>query len=127
MSRHRARELNDNNVVNFEPNQEPNSAQYLYQVVFKVARHFIQQSKVHSIDVLLSHNDPTYEEIAEITKNLADLMQQLADVGGWNEERIAANAKQASLHMSEMATAIVNNDEDALELARNNLEKISFI
>jgi hypothetical protein len=122
--------INGSQVVEFQKGMEKDIETYaaeMYQIVFKIARHFIQQSKLHSIDELLTHNDPTYEQIAHETKSLASIMEQIAAVGGWNEERIASNAKQAAIYMSEMAVAIINNKESDLEVAREHLEKISFI
>ena len=117
-------------VVNMQQQIQQDTEQNaleMYQIVFNIARHFIEQSKLYSIEELLEHNDPTYEEIAKNTKALAKLMESVADLGGWNEERIALNAKQSAIYMSQMAIAIVQNNENDLKIARSHLESITFI
>lgn len=99
----------------------------LYQDVFKVANHFLVQSKAFTIQELAEHNEPTYGEVAKLAEQLAMIITQLASAGGWESERIALNAKQAALHMSEMALAITENNTDALAESRAKLTKITFI
>jgi hypothetical protein len=110
----------------FEKDIQQEAAE-MYQLIFKISRYFITQSRNCSIDELLTHNDPTYEEIAKETTSLAKFMESLADLGGWDEERMTLNVKQAAIYMSQMAMAIVNNNEDELKIARNHLESITFI
>ncbi len=99
----------------------------LYETIFRVSRHFLNQSKKHSIFELKQHNEPTYEEIARMAKDLAGVMDMLADIGDWDESRMALNAKQASIHMSEMAEAIEKGCEDTLENARQKLEGLALL
>ncbi|EIU6843974.1 TPA: hypothetical protein NJ528_001283 [Vibrio parahaemolyticus] len=99
----------------------------LYEIIFKVSRHFLAQSKKHSIFELKEHNEPTYEQIASSARDLAGVMDMLADIGDWDESRMALNAKQASIHMSEMAEAIEKGCEDTLEIARERLEKLALL
>lgn len=99
----------------------------LYVIIFRVSRHFLAQSKKHSIFELKEHNEPTYEEIARSAKDLAGVMDMLADIGDWDESRMALNAKQASIHMSEMAEAIEKGCEATLERARQQLENLALL
>lgn len=99
----------------------------LYQLVFKVAKHFLDQSKAFTIGDLCKHNDPTYDEIARNATVLASLISKMASLGGWDEERIALNAKQAALLMEQMASAISKQDDKALSSAAEQLGKMSFI
>lgn len=120
----------DNNVVDLQKNLEKSIEEMaieMYQMVFKIAQHFIRQSKNYSIEELLTHDDPTYENIAKETKTIAKLMESLAELGGWNEERSSLNVKQAAIYMSQMAIAIVEVNEKDLKEARLHLEKITFI
>lgn len=99
----------------------------LYQMVFRVAKKFLDQSKRFTISQLQTHNDPSYEELAEAASQLAAVIDSLAKAGGWGEERISLNARQAALLMEQMALAIVNKSEDDLERAAADLEKMDFI
>lgn len=99
----------------------------LYYSVFKVAKHFLDQSKRFTIDQLHLHNDPTYDEVANLANNLASIITSLASSGGWDEERIALNARQAALFMEQMALAISKKDAESLSDAAQKLEKMDFI
>lgn len=101
--------------------------QKLYYSVFKVAKHFLDQSKMFTIDQLHQHNDPTYDEVASLANNLASIISHLASSGGWDEERIALNARQAALFMEQMALAISKKDQDCLFEAAKKLESMDFI
>lgn len=101
--------------------------QKLYYSVFKVAKHFLDQSKMFTIDQLHQHNDPTYDEVAELASHLATIIGYLASTGGWEEERIALNARQAALFMEQMALAITKKDDEALFAAAKDLENMDFI
>lgn len=101
--------------------------QTLYLSVFKVAKHFLSQSKAFTISELCQHNDPTYDEVANIARILASLISHIASNGGWDEERIALNARQAALLMEQMALAISKQDDKALKEAASQLEQMSFI
>ncbi|ODP98936.1 hypothetical protein [Salinivibrio sp. SS2] len=98
-----------------------------YQRLFQVAKKFLDQSKLFTVQQLSCHDDPTFEDLAKYADMMAKTMETIADVGGWNEERISLNAKQAALTMKEMAIAIAQHDQDALTDAADRLEKITFI
>ncbi|MBY5979199.1 hypothetical protein [Ferrimonas balearica] len=99
----------------------------LYQLLYKVATHFVEQSRMFSIAELQKHDEPTYEQIAIAAKELASLLESLATIGTWDEERIALNARQAALHMFEMAVAITADDQARLAEATDKLDNMPFI
>lgn len=99
----------------------------LYQRLFKVAKHFLDQSKLFTVEELQQHDDPTYSEFADFAGAMAGTMEAIADLGGWTELRIAMNARQAALIMKEMAEAISSKDQEKLEAAADRLEKMTFI
>ena len=98
-----------------------------YQRLFKVAKHFIDQSKLFTVDALSNENNPTYASLAEFALMMASTIETIASVGGWDEERIAINAKQAALIMKEMALSISSHNQEMLTDSANRLEKMSFI
>ncbi|MGL4225437.1 MAG: hypothetical protein ACRCSE_09990 [Vibrio sp.] len=100
---------------------------HFYQRLFRVAKHFLDQSKLFAVQELSQHNDPTFEELAKYAGMMATTMETIASVGGWSEERIAINARQAALVMREMALAISAHDQEALTQASDRLEQMSFI
>jgi hypothetical protein len=106
---------------------EQEDVEKLYQSVFKVAKHFLNQSKRFTIHELAMHNEPTYDEVAKLANNLAAIIGVTASTGGWEEERIALNARQAALFMEQMALAISAKDDKALYEAADKLEKMDFI
>lgn len=99
----------------------------LYRMVFRVAKTFLDQSKRFTISELQEHDDPTYDELAEAARQLAAVIASLAKTGGWGEERISLNAMQAALLMEQMAIAIAKHDENALERAAGELDRMDFI
>lgn len=99
----------------------------LYQEIFKTARFFLNQTDLHTIHELHEHNDPTYDDIAKSARGLSMLMETIAANFGWDQERIALNAKQAALVMSSMALAITEKDQEGLMKAKTELEQFSFI
>jgi len=101
--------------------------QKLYHEVFKVAKHFLDQSVSFTIQELNGHNEPTYQEVADLANMLAGVINSLASSGGWNEDRIALNARQAALHMEQMALCIVNEDDTGLDVARKQLDAMDFV
>ncbi|EJH6266986.1 hypothetical protein AB3A00_003291 [Vibrio cholerae] len=101
--------------------------QHFYQRLFKVAKHFLDKSKLFTVQELSQHNDPTFEELAKYAGMMAATMETIANVGGWSEERITINAQQAALIMKEMALAIAAHDQEALTQASDRLEQMSFI
>ncbi len=107
-------------------NMEEN-LQHFYQRLFKVAKRFIDQSKLFTVQDLSEHNDPTYDELAKYADMMAATIETIASVGGWSEDRIAINAQQAALIMKEMALAISAGDQDALDSSADRLEKMTFI
>lgn len=93
--------------------------QQLYRLVFKVSKHFIEQYNDFEIHELAGHDEPTYEELAKRAKRTAEIISIFAAHSDWSGERIALNARQAALHMQQMAVAITeNNQEDLAEAAR---------
>ncbi|WP_454442802.1 hypothetical protein [Vibrio bathopelagicus] len=101
--------------------------QEIYQRVFKVAKYFLDQSNFYTIQELAEHNEPTYDEVARIAKQLAGVLEQMAKNGGWDEERVALNASQAALHMIEMATSIAEQNQENLTSSSERLEKLTFV
>lgn len=104
-----------------------NQLKDFYQRLFKVAKHFLDQSRMFTIEELQQHNDPTYDDLATFAALVASTMENIADAGGWTEERIALNAKQAALIMKEMAEAISNKNQENLRDAANRLEQMAFV
>ncbi len=98
----------------------------LYQSVFKVANHFLKQASMFTIAELDEHN-PSYEELAKITRLLAGNIQSLAQMGQWGEERIALNALQAARLMERIAQAITRQSDDDLQAALGELDLLTFI
>ncbi|MGO3443276.1 MAG: hypothetical protein ACTINA_07165 [Pseudoalteromonas distincta] len=101
--------------------------QNLYQLVFKVAKHFLEQFELFSIQELAEHDEPTYEEVAKRAKRLAEIISVFAEHGDWNNERVVLNAKQAALHMERMALAISEKKNEDLAQAAQSLQKMDFI
>ncbi|MFV0597648.1 hypothetical protein [Shewanella sp.] len=98
----------------------------LYQTVFKVANHFLTQASMFTIAELDEHN-PSYEELAKIARLLAGNIQSLAQMGQWEEERIALNALQAARLMERIAQAITKRSEEDLTVALDELNAMPFI
>ncbi|MFL9782815.1 hypothetical protein BCV35_013575 [Vibrio cyclitrophicus] len=98
-----------------------------YQRLFRVAKRFLDQSKLFTVQELSDHNEPTYDDLARYAEMMSSTMETIAVVGGWNEERITINAQQAALIMKEMALAISAHDQEALTDAADRLERMSFI
>lgn len=101
--------------------------QKLYRQVFRVAKSFLDQSKLFTVEELCEHNDPTYDQVAEYAKLMASTIGAIAEAGGWDEERISLNARQAALIMERMALCIVAQDQKGLTVAAEDLEKMTFI
>lgn len=100
----------------------------LYQAIFKVAKHFIEQSKANSIIELREHDEPTYAELAMLAKDVASILEAIANIeDDWDNQRLALNSKQAALHMEQMALAINNDDQTALQEELEKLEKLALI
>ena len=100
----------------------------LYQAIFKVAKHFIEQSKANSIIELKEHNEPTYAELAQIAKDIASILEAISEIeDNWDNQRLALNSKQAALYMEQMALAINNDDQQSLDSELNNLEKLALM
>ncbi|OXS02405.1 hypothetical protein [Shewanella algae] len=99
----------------------------LYQSVFQIANRFLNQAHIFSIAELKAHNDPTYDELAKFAHKVAQILAKLAEIGEWDEERIALNARQAALHMEEMAIAINKEDKEKLDAAAAKLADMPFI
>lgn len=100
---------------------------FLYQRVFKVAKHFLDQSKLFTVEELSQHNDPTYDQFADYARLMASTIDAIAEAGGWEEERISLNARQAALVMEQMALSIAKHDQEGLKTAGHELEKMSFV
>lgn len=101
--------------------------QELYHLVFKVAKHFIEQFEMFTIEELAEHDEPTYEVVAERAKRTAEIISIFAAHSDWSGERIALNAKQAALHMEQMALAIAEENEEDLAQAAKYLNAMTFI
>ncbi|WP_278403794.1 hypothetical protein [Pseudoalteromonas ruthenica] len=101
--------------------------QKMYRLVFGVAKHFLEQFQLFTIEELAEHDEPTYAEIAGRAKRLAEIMTVFAEHGDWSSERVALNAKQAALHMERMALAISEENNEELEQAAQCLQKMDFI
>ena len=100
--------------------------QRLYQSVFRVANHFLEQASMFTIAELDEHN-PSYEELAKIARFLASNIHSLAQMGEWDEERIALNAMQAVRLMERIAIAITWQNQEDLQEALGELDAMAFI
>jgi hypothetical protein len=101
--------------------------QELYQLVFSVAKHFLEQFELFAIEELAEHDEPTYAEVAKRAKRLAEIISMFAEHTDWSGARIALNAKQAALFMEQMALAISEQNNEELDKAAKNLKAMSFI
>lgn len=99
----------------------------LHYLVLKVANYFLHQVSNYSITELKDHNDPTYDDVAKDSRVVASTLRAIASSGVYSEERLAENAQQAALYMEMMAVAIKMNDQEALDRAANDLEKMCQI
>lgn len=101
--------------------------QELYQLVFKVSKHFLEQLEVFKVEELAKHNEPTYDDLAMHAKKVAEVMTIFAAHSDWSGERVALNAKQAALYMEQMALAIGDHNQEELDKAAENLKSMDFI
>jgi hypothetical protein len=99
----------------------------LYQLVFKVSKHFLEQMIAYKVEELAEHNEPTYDELAMHAKRVAEVMTVFAAHSNWSGERVALNAKQAALYMEQMALAISDQNQEELDKAADNLKAMDFI
>lgn len=99
----------------------------LYQIIFRVSKHFLEQFNMFTIEELAEHNEPTYDSIAEHAKRLAEIITVFAEHSDWSGERIALNAKQAALYMEQMALAITEDNNADLNRAAKSLNAMDFI
>ena len=90
-----------------------------------MANEFLKLTQTMSITDLQKKN-PTVEDTARIAIILASVMDELSE-DNHADNRVSLNGLQAALHMKQIAIAIRNNDEEALDLAVKQLESISFI
>ena len=99
----------------------------LYQRIFKVTNYFLNRSKKFTVQELKQHNVTSYTKLARLAKSFAFILDSLAGAGTWDEERIAANAKQAANLMSRMADYIDKENQEGLQECIDQLESMTFI
>ena len=103
------------------------SALDLYDQIFKTAQYFLEQTDEYSINILQQHDEPTYSNVAKASKTLAKILEAIAVTGGWDEERMALNARQAALFMEQMALAIEEQNQEMLDEYTKKLSGMAFL
>jgi hypothetical protein len=98
----------------------------VYQVMFRITNRFVKMANEHSIYELKEKHDPTMEEIADDARELAKIMNHIADEK-WGDERLALNAAQAALYMRRVAIAVRNSNEEVFNSALAELESHELV
>lgn len=98
----------------------------LYTKLHQVSGWFVRHVESKSIDELRGFN-PSFAQIANLAESTADIITQLLNVGVWDDDRVIANARQASILMHQVAQAIENRDDNSLKDGARRLALMDFI
>ena len=98
--------------------------QHLYDSLLNAANRFLHQAKNYSISVLRLEN-PTYAQIAEHFREVAELIDFLAKQV--NDALIGDKAREYIECMEGIAKAIEDDDSAALDKIVRHLEKRPFL
>lgn len=98
--------------------------QHLYDSLLNAANRFLHQAKNYSISVLRLEN-PTYAQIAEHFREVADLIDFLAKQV--NDALTGDKAREYIACMEGIAKAIEDDDSAALDTFVKHLEKRPFL
>ncbi|MCT7360203.1 hypothetical protein [Thalassolituus pacificus] len=112
------------NSVLRDPREEVSE---LHHEIVRVGNMFLKQVEKYSILELKEHDDPTYEDVAKAARLMSQLLEEIASIGVYGEERLASNAAQAALFMERMAIAISKCNQEALDVAVSELKGMALI
>jgi len=97
--------------------------QDLYYKVLNVANNFLRNAKMFEISILKDHN-PSYEELAKIMQQLANIIHELVDD---IDPKLAYNAIEYSSIMGKMGIAIKEENEAELASLVEELDRKPFL
>ncbi|MBD2859197.1 hypothetical protein IB286_09280 [Spongiibacter sp. KMU-158] len=97
----------------------------LYDKVLQTANELLQSAKKFHISYLQSKSDPTYEEIAELIDDVCKIIVVLCE--DVDEPELGAKAFEYCAYVKNMAIAIKEGDETALERYVEELDRKSFL
>lgn len=98
-------------------------AEKLYGMIKDTANHFLHNAKHFSVE-LLSEDNPSFEELADIMARVAKIIWALADdFDPW----LCTKAFDYSDLMQKMGAAIKNKDQDELTKLTEILDKRNFL
>lgn len=98
----------------------------LYTEVLDAANRFAHHSKTFALSVLKLEN-PSYTEVAAQFRQLAKILDVLAEADLLHDSTVAQKTDEYVSLMEGIADAIDKEDADALEHYRNQLEKRPFL
>lgn len=106
------------------PEDKQRVVQHLYDSLLNAANRFLHQAKNYSISVLRLEN-PTYAQIAEHFREVAELIDFLAQQV--NDALTGDKAREYIECMEGIAKAIEDDDSAALDKIVRHLEKSPFL
>jgi len=89
----------------------------------QTANKFLHNSRRFSVDILAEEN-PTYDEVAKLMDDVADIITLLADDF---DPMMAQKASEYCRLMTKMGLAISRRDQEALELHARELDRRPFL
>lgn len=99
----------------------------LYQKLYSVANHFLEQTSMFTINDLNGHNPKTYVLVAQHCQMISANIEALTRMDVWDDERKALNARQAALVIERLALAIKMQHQEDLDRAVDELYAHTFI
>lgn len=100
-------------MIHLEP------AQIYYKIV-SIAKVFVENRKWLTIDSV-STLDPSIEELADIAKQISEIISAISN--DYSDENMAINAKQCSVELLQLAKAVKENNEVAMQSALDAMKK----
>lgn len=94
-------------------------AQIYYKIV-SIAKVFVENRKWLTIDSV-SNLDPSIEELADIAKQISEIISAISN--DYSDENMAINAKQCSVELLQLAKAVKENNEVAMQNALDAMKK----
>lgn len=92
----------------------------IYFKVVKIAKEFFDNRGIFTVDVLADIN-PSVEQLAKSVKTISELISLLSN--DFSDQNMAINAKQCSLELFQLATAVKDFDHERTQELLHLLEK----